>query len=112
VRSLVGRVLRGKGYQVLEATTGEDALAVATQHSGPIHLLLTDVVMPRMSGRELALALTKARATLRVLFMSGYTDENVIRHVEDSHMGFLPKPFSPAVVLERVRAALDAGKDV
>jgi two-component system, cell cycle sensor histidine kinase and response regulator CckA len=112
VRNLVARVLRGKGYQVLEATTGEGALAVAAQHPGPIHLLLTDIVMPRMSGRELALALTKARSRLRVLFMSGYTDENVIRHVEDSDMGFLPKPFSPAIVIERVRAALDAGKDL
>jgi two-component system, cell cycle sensor histidine kinase and response regulator CckA len=108
VRNLVGRVLRGKGYQVLEATTGEEALAVAGQHSGPIHLLLTDIVMPRMSGRELALALTKVRTTLRVLFMSGYTDENVIRSVEAPDEGFLPKPFSPAVVVERVRAVLDA----
>jgi PAS domain S-box-containing protein len=111
VRNLVGRVLRSKGYQILEATTGEEALAVANQHSGPIHLLLTDIVMPRMSGRELALTLTKARATMRVLFMSGYTDENVIRHVGDPDSGFLQKPFSPAVVIERVRAALDAGKD-
>ena len=109
VRNLVGRVLRGKGYQVLEATTGEDALEVAGQHPGPIHLLLTDIVMPRMNGRELALTLTKARAAMRVLFMSGYTDENVIRHVDDPDLGgFLQKPFSPAVVVERVRAALDA----
>jgi CheY-like chemotaxis protein len=108
VRNLVARVLRSNGYQVLGAATGEQALSMAAQHSGPIHLLLTDIVMPGMSGRELALALTKVHTTLRVLFMSGYTDETVSRHLEDPGVGFLQKPFSPDIVAERVRAALDA----
>jgi two-component system cell cycle sensor histidine kinase/response regulator CckA len=108
VRNLVARVLRGNGYQVLGAATGEEALSVAAQHAGPLHLLLTDIVMPRMSGRELAVALTKLHPTLRVLFMSGYTDETLVRHLEDPGVSFLQKPFSPAVVAERVRAALDS----
>jgi two-component system, cell cycle sensor histidine kinase and response regulator CckA len=111
VRNLVARVLRGHGYRVLGAATGEEALSMAAQHTGPIHLLLTDIVMPRMSGRELALALTKLHPTLRVLFMSGYTDETVLRHLEDPGVAFLQKPFSPVVLAERVRAALDAERE-
>jgi len=110
VRKLVARVLRSKGYQVLEATTGEEALAVSAKHAEAIHLLLTDLVMPRMSGRELALALSKLRATLRVLFMSGYTDEAVMHQVEDPDVGFIHKPFTPAMLAQKVRAALDAGR--
>jgi two-component system cell cycle sensor histidine kinase/response regulator CckA len=109
VRGLVGRILRKKGYRVLEAATGEEALTVAAEHAGTIHLLLTDLVMPRMSGHELALALTRVRTSLRVVFMSGYTDDGVRRGVEDSAVGFLHKPFTPAVLMEKIRAVLDAG---
>jgi two-component system cell cycle sensor histidine kinase/response regulator CckA len=107
VRNLVARVLRRKGYEVIEATTGEQALEVARQHAGPIHLLLTDLVMPRMSGRELALTLSKIRATTRVLFMSGYSDETAMGRIEDPDVAFLHKPFTPAVLAEKVRAVLD-----
>jgi two-component system cell cycle sensor histidine kinase/response regulator CckA len=107
VRNLAARILRAKGYKVLEATTGEHALEVAWKHAGPIHLLLTDLVMPRMSGRELALSLTKVRTTVRVLFMSGYSEETVMRRVEDPDVSFLHKPFTPGVLAEKVRAVLD-----
>jgi two-component system, cell cycle sensor histidine kinase and response regulator CckA len=108
VRNLVGRVLRSRGYRVIEATTGEEALEIAREHTGPIDLLLTDLVMPRMSGRELALALTRSRARLPVLFMSGYSDETVVHRVEAPDVGFLHKPFTPASLAEKVRAMLDA----
>jgi PAS domain S-box-containing protein len=112
VRSLVARVLRSRGYQILEATTGEEALAASEGHAGTIHLLLTDLVMPRMSGRELAFALTKIRTGLRVLFMSGYTDENLMRQVEVPDVAFLNKPFTPAVLAEKVRVVLDTARGV
>jgi PAS domain S-box-containing protein len=108
VRSLAVRVLRRKGYEVLEAATGEEALALASKHPGTIHLLLSDLLMPRMSGHELALALREVRPSLRVVFMSGYTDDEVRRNVEDPDVGFLQKPFTPAVLAESVRSTLDA----
>jgi two-component system, cell cycle sensor histidine kinase and response regulator CckA len=109
VRTFAARVLRSKGYEVIEATTGEEALAVAAKHGGRIHLLLTDLVMPRMNGRELALALTRTSPTLRVLFMSGYTDEALMHEVEEPEVSFLHKPFGPAALAEKVRSLLDGG---
>ena len=96
VRTLTLRILEREGYLVLPAASGRDALELAASHASPIHLLLTDVVMPGLSGREVAEQLTAIRPGTRVLFMSGYTD-NVIaqRGVLDPGMAFLSKPFTP-----------------
>ncbi len=109
VRSLVRDVLEVGGYKVLEADSGEKALAVAARETGTIHLLLTDVVMGGMNGRELAERLRPVRPGLKVLFMSGYTEDAILRHgVLTAHTAFIPKPFSPAGITAKVREVLDA----
>jgi two-component system cell cycle sensor histidine kinase/response regulator CckA len=80
VRDLARRVLSDYGYDVLEARQGKEALALSELHAGPIHLLLTDVVMPKMSGRELAQNLQALRPDMPVLYMSGYNDDKVLRY--------------------------------
>jgi PAS domain S-box-containing protein len=108
VRSLVRQVLRQAGYTVLEAANGAEALAVCQQHPGPIHLLLTDVVMPGMSGRALAERAARLRPDLPVLYMSGYTDDDVVRHgVMQAAAAFLQKPFRLDDLLRKVREVLD-----
>ncbi|HEU4451748.1 MAG TPA: PAS domain S-box protein, partial [Longimicrobium sp.] len=108
VRRLARRVLERSGYTVLEAADGEEAIRVAEAHRGPIHLLVTDVVMPRLGGRDLAARLLTARPGLRVLYVSGYTDEAVRRHgILDPGTGFVEKPFTADVLAEQVRRALD-----
>jgi signal transduction histidine kinase len=109
VRALGARILERHGYTVLEARNGRDALAVAGQHSGPIDLLLTDVVMPEMGGKQVAEALMARDAGLRVLFVSGYTDGDIRRRGElDPCTAFLQKPFTARGLLGRVREVLDA----
>ena len=109
VRSLVCDTLRMRGYSVLEARHGIEALMIAGQHSGPIHLLLTDVVMPQMNGREVAAQLVADKPDLKVLFMSGYTDDAILRHgVVTDRVDFLQKPFTPGALAGRVRRVLDA----
>jgi PAS domain S-box-containing protein len=109
VRNLSRFVLASNGYTVLEARGGAEALAVAETHPGGIDLLVTDVVMPGTSGRQLADALHLVRPATRVLFMSGYTDEAVLRHgVTDASPAFLQKPFSPIGLARKVREVLDA----
>ena len=109
VRRLVRDVLLVGGYKVLEAESGEKAMEVAARESGSIHLLLTDVVMGGMNGRELAERLRPERAGLKVLFMSGYTEDAILRHgVLTAHTAFIPKPFSPAAIASKVREVLDA----
>jgi signal transduction histidine kinase/CheY-like chemotaxis protein len=108
VRHLLCTVLRRHGYQVLAAETSGDALLISEQHPGPIELLLTDVVMPRTSGRQLWERLAPLRPDMKVLFMSGYTDDAVVRHgVQSSELGFIQKPVSPATLLAKLRAVLD-----
>jgi PAS domain S-box-containing protein len=103
VRDLIRRVLETCGYEVLEAMEGEEALRTAEAYPGPIHLLLTDVVMPRMSGRELAEQFRQLRPDTQVLFMSGYTDDAVLRHgLAGKEASFLQKPFSPHVLARTV----------
>jgi CheY-like chemotaxis protein len=102
-------VLTRNGYRVLDAASGHEALRVAELHDGVIDLLLTDLVMPRMSGRELAARLSEARPGLKVLFMSGYTDDAVVRHgVLEASVAFVQKPLLPEKLLTRVRDTLDA----
>jgi len=102
VRKYVASVLRSSGYIVLEAGTGRDALAVAGRHTGVIHLLLTDVVMPEMGGLELSERFPEARPGVPVLMMSGYAD----RPMPDARE-LLAKPFTPGMLLARVRECLD-----
>jgi two-component system cell cycle sensor histidine kinase/response regulator CckA len=108
VRGVVTEILRGLGYTVLVAATGSFALATGRAHAGPLHLLLTDVVMPELSGPELAVTLTAERPDLRVLYMSGYTEEAVIHHgAAGKQPAFLRKPFTPAALARTVRTILD-----
>ncbi|MBV9240538.1 MAG: PAS domain S-box protein [Acidobacteria bacterium] len=107
VRRLAASVLRGCGYNVLESCNGRQAVGVA-QSMSMIDLLITDVVMPQISGRELAEQLTKAIPEMKLLYVSGYTDDDVIRHgVMRSSINFLQKPYSPASLAQSVRNILD-----
>ncbi|HOL96288.1 MAG TPA: PAS domain S-box protein [bacterium] len=108
VRQLTVRILQGCGYRVLEAASCEEALATSRSLPEPIHLLLTDVVMPVMSGRRLAAQLALERPGLKVLYMSGYTDDAVVQHgILESETAFLQKPFTPAALAQKIRAVLD-----
>jgi nitrogen-specific signal transduction histidine kinase/CheY-like chemotaxis protein len=108
VRWLVRDMLRHLGYTVLEARHGIEAQVQSIQHPGPIHLLITDVVMPQMSGREIAERVTSEHPETKVLYMSGYTDDAVVRHgVQAAHMAFLQKPFTPEALALKVREVLD-----
>ncbi|NOT08431.1 MAG: response regulator [Gemmatimonadales bacterium] len=107
VRQLTRRVLAARGYDVLSASQGREALEVAAAYGGEIDLLLTDVVMPLMGGRELAEHLAVARPTTKVLYLSGYTDDAVVRHgVLESRVHFLQKPFAPETLARKVREVL------
>jgi len=107
VRELVRDYLIGAGYCVLEATDGTQALKVAAAHPGPIHILITDVVMPHLSGPELATKLGAERPNLKVLFISGYTDDTVFRHgVLEGGVAFLQKPFNLKALSQRIREVL------
>jgi PAS domain S-box-containing protein len=107
LRQLVARVLESEGYCVLQGSHGKEALAVAQKHAGPVHLLLTDLIMPEMDGTELARRLPETR----VLYMTGYWDDSFVREGRlPVDCDCLPKPFSPEILLQRVRAALDAGR--
>ena len=108
VRRLAFDVLQGLGYRVLEAAVPADATLIAERHVGLIDLLLTDVVMPGMSGRALASRITAVRRETKVLFMSGYTDDAIVRHgVLEPGTSFLEKPFTPPTRARKVREALD-----
>jgi signal transduction histidine kinase len=108
VRCLAREVLAGCGYAILEASHGEEALRVAAEHAGPIDLVVTDVVMPRMNGRELVDRLIPIRPGVKVVYMSGYTDDSVVaRGVATAGLTFLQKPFTLAVLARTVREVLD-----
>ena len=109
VRDLVERVLKSRGYRVLSAEGGVDALGVAASRSGEIDLVLTDIVMPAMSGRELVEALQTKRPGMRVLYMSGYTDDEIVRRgLHDPNISFIQKPFTAENLAIEVRKILDA----
>jgi two-component system cell cycle sensor histidine kinase/response regulator CckA len=107
VRALARLILQASGYTVLEAANGREALRLVNQHTGPLHLLVADVVMPQMSGRQLADILLARRPEMKVLYISGYTDDAVVRHgVSGTTMPFLHKPFTPASLSRKVREIL------
>ncbi len=108
IRRLVARILDTAGYQVHTASNGSEALALVGSQEGPFHLLLTDVVMPLMGGRELAGTLQGLFPGIRVLFMSGYTDNSIVHHgILEEGIMFLQKPFSPGALLRKVRETLE-----
>ncbi len=109
IRSLVVGILRSRGYTVLEADRPSDALDISKNFEGPIHLLFTDVVMPQMSGRELAAQISAGRPTTKILYMSGYTNHAIAHHgVLNAGVPFLQKPFTPEALALKVREVLDA----
>jgi signal transduction histidine kinase/ActR/RegA family two-component response regulator len=108
LRNIVGEILRGLGYSVLVAEHGEDALRISERHDGPIHLLVTDIIMPEIGGRELSGRLVQIRPVLKVLYISGYTDDYVITQgVLSNQVAFLQKPIASADLAQIVRAILD-----
>jgi two-component system, cell cycle sensor histidine kinase and response regulator CckA len=108
VRRAARASLRRMGYTILEASSASEALMLCERYSGPIHLMVTDVVMPAMSGRELAERLARIRPEIKVLYMSGYTDNTIVHHgVLDPGVEFLQKPFTPEVLGRRIREVLD-----
>jgi two-component system, cell cycle sensor histidine kinase and response regulator CckA len=108
VRGVAREILALAGFTVLVAASAEEAERICRAHPGPIHLLLTDVVMPRVSGVELAARLRPLRAAMKVLYMSGYADDTVLRHgAFDSGEKLLPKPFTPGSLIRGVREVLD-----
>ena len=108
VRELVRVVLQRSGYNVLEAAQGSQALLIGEQFPGAIDLLIADIVMPKMSGCEVAERLVLLRPHMKVLYLSGYSPETVRRHgVREGITPFLPKPFSPVTLARKVREVLD-----
>jgi two-component system cell cycle sensor histidine kinase/response regulator CckA len=108
VRAIALNILRRQGYQVIPAQNAGEALLISERHPGGIDLLLTDVVMPQMSGPELAQRLGATRPDMKVLCMSGYTDDSIIRHgVLETGVAFVQKPITPALLSRRVRQILD-----
>jgi len=111
VRNLVREVLETYGYRVLEAASGVRALLICERHRESIDLLLTDVVMPEMSGRELANRLAQLHPEMTVLFMSGYTDDAIVRHgVLKEEVLFIQKPFAPDDLARKVKEVLGSSK--
>jgi PAS domain S-box-containing protein len=108
VRELVRDYLGKSGYRVLEAADGVRALEIAAAHRGPIHILVTDVVMPRLSGRELVTRIAAARPEIKILYISGYTDDSIFRHgVLEGGVAFLQKPFNLKDLAQKIRQVLD-----
>jgi CheY-like chemotaxis protein len=112
VRKLIVDVLTAKGYGVLEATRGEDALRISRTHKGIIDLAVVDVVMPEISGPDFVRQLTRLRPDVRVLYISGYTDEAIVHHgIPESGAAFLQKPFLPDELARKVRQVIDTRRN-
>jgi PAS domain S-box-containing protein len=109
LRRLMTRTLESNGYNVLTAASGDEALRVLEQYEEPVHLMVTDVVMPGMSGGSLAVRLARIRPEMKVLYMSGYTDDVIVRHgVLEEGVPFLSKPFGTAELIRTIRQVLDS----
>jgi len=109
VRALAQRILQSCGYNVLAATDGQDAIRISEDYRGAIDLLVTDVVMPHLSGGKLAEKIVELRPSVKVLYLSGYTDDSVVRHgVNQAEFAFLQKPFTALSLAQKVREVLDA----
>jgi two-component system cell cycle sensor histidine kinase/response regulator CckA len=109
LRHLTKRMLESAGYTVRTAANGEEAVLVLERDHEPVHLMITDVVMPGMSGRTVAERLSRTRPQMKVLYMSGYTDDVVVRHgVLDAGMPFVGKPFTSGELIRKVREVLDS----
>jgi CheY-like chemotaxis protein len=107
VRNVIRQVLERLGYTVLDAADGQLALEVAARHHGPIDLVITDIVMPALGGREMAERLRHVRPSIRILYTSGYTDDAIVRSgVLDAQFAFMQKPFTPEILAAKVREAL------
>ena len=112
IRQAAREILEVNGYRVLEASSGKEALVICRMHEGPIDIMLTDVVMPQMGGRELAERLKPLRPAMKVLYMSGYTDDAIAHHgVLEAGTAFLEKPFSARALAQRVREVLNAHRE-
>ena len=113
VRELISQYLRDMGHTVAEASDGTEALEVASRHQGPLHMLVTDMVMPKMSGRELADRLLELNPQLKILFISGYTSDSAARHgILEGEMAFLQKPFGLRDLARKIREVLNTSRDV
>lgn len=111
VRAVAKEFLVKKGYTVLESGTGKEAIALAQTHKGPIHLLITDVIMPGMSGPELAEEIQKSRPRVKVLYMSGYTADSIVHHgISAGETAFIQKPFDPTSLLRKVRETMNTSQ--
>ena len=109
LRALALDILQGSGYTVLEARQGNEALLVLERHAGPVHLLVTDVVMPQMGGRALAERLASLRPEMKVLYVSGYSEAAIAQHgVLDPGTAFMAKPFTADELTRKIREVLDA----
>ncbi len=109
VRKFVLHVLQASGYAVIEACNGPEALRIANEHTGPINLLLTDIKMPKMNGRELAERLMPLRPGVKVLYISGHTDSATVNEMAlQRGANFLQKPFTPDRLTTKVRKVLDS----
>jgi DNA-binding NtrC family response regulator len=107
VRTLTRTVLQRQGYQVIEARHGQDAVAIAATQDQPVHLLVSDVVMPHMNGQQLYQELSQRWPGLKVLFISGYTEGAIDDLAGEPHISFLQKPFTPEAFAQKTRELLD-----
>lgn len=112
VRAFSRQILTACGYTMLVAADADAALRTAAGHQRPIHLLVTDVVLPGLSGRQLAERFLQLRPETKVLYLSGYTDDAIVRHgILQDQVHFLQKPFGPATLVSKVREVLDQPAD-
>ena len=107
VRKVSVEILRRQGYRVLEASNGDKALRICEEEKEPIHLILTDVVMPQMSDSELTNRLKVHHPKLKVLYMSGYTENAIVHGILDANLNYIQKPFSVESLAKKVREVLD-----